>query len=622
MSDQIKRRGKYGRPCDLCSSRRVRCVFEDGSERCQGCINHNTECTHNRIRKKSGPKSKKSFAEVTGENNGLPYCFVSGEPVLMTPMLEKGSSTGNGPAKEHSADPYAARISLDKLISYLQIYQTWFYGYWPVLSVAEIILKITNSNLMSQSIDSITLTEKNAFHYSLACSVCAAIATQMTFVSVKDRLINDAASCLDSEYANEAKRARNLFDYTSEPSVETLLLSFFLYAHYTNCQGKTNQAIIFLREAISMSQLLGFHDPSTYEGKSAAEKHRWQKIYYTLLVTERFMCFEDAMPVILDPCIALPLLQNEEYPSLLVGFIELVKVFSVPDKHFFEEVHLKGNQRDIEAFRNYILNQDNISKMKLILDVQSRLNQPFDQSMKASDQQKLNIILSRSWIQAIAWHITFENGLLTSTSDYSVDCLAREFPVKIARDFLTATKDLPAVAFEANGPGVCVKLLEIANSLVFAMPCSYNNSLLADSLTAVFSLVNQFKNNISLPMDVYNKVAGKISSLYTHVERPLSAEPIPTATIHELFDDEEGSSQQRDTPACLGTPSLLSPLDRNASFTQFFRQASGPGSGAYPQAMVNALSGITNVQEEMNALAKNGAWSANSPLLSNFMHPP
>lgn len=602
---ETKKRGKYGRPCDLCSSRRVRCIFPEGSERCQGCINHNTQCTQNRIRKKSGPKARKALEETP---RPLPYTPLPDTRLDMTtprPVPVEESYT-------ELMDPYFARISLDKLIAYLQVYQTWFYGYWPVLSVAEIISKITNSNLMSESIDSIRLTEKNVFYYSLACSVCAAIATQMTFVSVKDRLVNDAFSCLDTEYADEAKRARNLFDYTSNPNVETLLSSFFLYAHYTNRKGRTNQAIIHLREAISVSQLLGFHDQTTYQTKSAAEKHRWQKIYYTLLVTERFVSFEDAMPVILDPTIALPLLENEEYPSLLVGFIELVKVFSVPHKHFFEEVHMKGGNQKIEAFKDYLQSHDNAQKTKCILEVQSRLDQPLVQTTKASDSQKLNIYLSRSWIQAIAWHITFENGLLTYTSEQSVNCLAKDFPIKIARDFLASTKDLPAVAFEANGPGVCIKLLEIANSLVFAVPGSYSKLILADSLNSIFMLVNQFKNHITLPMDVYNKVARKISSFSTHVERPLSLESPATAAIQELFDDEDIEEQ---SGSCLGSSELL-PTDRNPSFTQLFKQL----GAAYPQAMVNALSGISS-QDENAVLARNDLFESSSSL-SHFMHPP
>lgn len=601
-----KKRGKYGRPCDLCSSRRVRCNFVEGSERCQGCINHNIQCTQNRIRKKSGPKSKRLLGDFAGPMPFSPLPDILVDINTSKPIMDDSYC--------QLMDPYMTKIPLDKLIAYLQVYQTWFYGYWPVLSVAEIILKITTSNLMSESIDSIRLTEKNAFYYSLACSVCAAIATQMTFVSVKDRLINEELTCLDTEYANEAKRARNLFDYTENPCVEVLLSSFFLYAHYTNKEGRTNQAIIYLREAISVSQLLGFHDSASYNSKSAAEKHRWQKIFYTLLVTERYVCFEDAMPVILEPSIAFPLLHNEEYPSLLVGFIELVKVFSVPHKHFFEEVHLNGDRQKINAFRDYLQKHDNTNRIKHILDVQSQLDLPLDLTTRASDSQKLNIFLSRSWIQAIAWHITFENGLLANTPALSMDCLAKEFPIKIARDFLATTKDLPAVAFEANGPGVCVKLLEIANSLVFALPSSCNNSLLADSLYSIFNLVNRFKNHISLPADVYNKVAGKLSTFFTQVERPLSLRSPTAATIEELFEDNEIGEN---CPSYRGSSQPL-PEDKDAYFTQILKQS----NGVYPHAMANALPGISHSEDEIAVLARNELLTESLPSFSNFMHPP
>lgn len=622
MTGQTKRRGSYGRPCDLCATRRVRCVFDNEADRCRVCVNHNVQCTQHRIRRKTGPKSK-ARGSSSSESNGA---FRAPTETVATPNNAQFPEpteimTLTNPYS-FLMDPYCARIPLDKLISNLQIYQTWFYGYWPMLSVAEIILKVTSSNVMSQHTTSIRLDENNAFYYSLACSVCAAIATQMTFVSTKDRIFSADATFLGSEYADEAKRVRSLFDYTSHPNVETLLSSFFLYAHYTNVQGKTSQAIVYLREAISISQLLSFHDPKTYAKKSAIEGHRWRKIYYTLLVTERFVCFEDAMPVILDPCIDLPLLENEEYPSLLAGFIELAKVFSVPDKHFFEEIHRKDDQQRMQAFRDYIENQEGLNKRRYILEVQTKLRQPLDSLKNASDSQKLNIILSRSWIQAIAWHIAFENGLMTKKPEFEVDCFTREFPISIATDFLGATKDLPAVAFEANGPGVCVKLLEIANSLTFAKPYPDNPTLLAECLNTLFKLVNQFKNHITLPLDVYNKVAAKLSSLYNTVDRPMSLECGPVAAnIQELLDDEDNdSSSDLAPPGDLITSTMSSP--KETPFTALFRQLES-GDVVHQKAVMCSDPQPTEVETkgETGTFAKH-QWSCASPSFASFMHPP
>lgn len=445
-----------------------------------------------RVRKKLGPKKTQPSVDSDSSHEEHERAW---DRDVFSVFSHPGQIQGN--------------ITVAKLLPYLQLYQTWFYGYWPVLSVAHLMLRLVD-NSQGLKRGRIVLTEKTAMPYALCCSVAAAIATQISFVSAKERVLNIENVLPAKVYADEAIRVRQLFDCTANPRILTLLSLFFLYAHFVNQKGRTAQAIMYLRESISMCQILGFHDPGKYIDKSVAEVHRWKKIYYMLLITERFMCFEDGMPVILDACIEFPSLANEEYPGLLVGFAELAKVFSVPDKNFFGAVN-----------RSLYLH-DPLDKKWWILDVQTRLLQPLS-AVKISDSQKLNILLSQLWIQAIAWHITLQSGLLQSNAEHT-HCFAVDFPMKIASDFLVATKDLPSFAFESNGPGICVKLLEIANALTFALPGSKNTYSIVDNLELVFNLVNKFKNDVTLPVDVFNKVASILCSFKNTVPRPIVQE--------------------------------------------------------------------------------------------------
>lgn len=533
-----KRRGKYGRPCDICASRRVRCVVEPGATLCNGCITYGLRCTLDRIRKKSGPKKVKKDCkdfldelECRGSSQeelseflprslalflmpqmfGLPYPAedLKADPVEPEPLFEPQS-------------PYQARITVDKFLPYLQIYQTYFYGYWPVLSVAHLVLTIVDINDASQHHAHFELTAENAMPYALSCAVCAAIATQMLFVLYKDHALSIADPTSGAAFAEESRRIRGLFDYMARPRVTTLLSSFFLYAHYVNNKGCGSQAIMYLREAILMAQMMGFHEPEKYVDKSAAETQRWKKIYYMLLVTERFMCFEDGVPVILDACIEFPTLDNEEYPSLLAGFTELIKVFSVPDKKFFGEVNQKS--RNAFGMLQPLQNSQSTEEIRRwISRVQRDLNVPIEACSKVSDAQKLNILLSRLWIQSIAWHITSEHQLLHQL-DLADDCFSVDFPLHVTRDFLRATSGLPQFAFEANGPGICVKLLEMANSMTFAIGRSQKKMMMAELLHEIFLLVSKFRNDITLPVNIYDKVRQTIACFKHAVPRVL---PMP-----------------------------------------------------------------------------------------------
>lgn len=702
MKEEPKRRGKYGRPCDRCASRRVRCMPLPNSKRCVGCTNMNIECTHNRVRHKSGPKLRKREPEIKRESpqnmvlpllqpmapvvDGYPATMDSGAMkiladldlgqaeiddtvvaaataeaalsfsvplvplaasvvgdgvpnVLAIPAVSNGgipnlrgvpTATANtGPVAPETGDIFEAfltapvhlsKFSVDHLLPRLQVYQTWFYGSWPVLSVAELILTILDGAQMRYEKNTIRLTEQNAMLYALCCSVCAAITTQISFVSDKDTVL-DYNTFSASEYADEARRVRNLFDFSAAPNVQTLLSSFFLYAHYVNNKGRTLQAIIYLREAITIAQLLGFHEEISYEGKTRAEIHRWRKIYYTLLITERFMCFEDGMPVVLEPCIAFPNLDDEEYPSLLVGFTELIRVFSVPTKEFFAEIGLKSNkQAHGEA--------PTTEKKERILLVQQKLWNITLGIKKIANSQKLDVLLSRSWLRALAWHLTSENGLVMATGNAD-NCFDLEFPVTIAKDFLAQTKDLPMFAFEANGPGVCLKLLEIATSVTQTIQKENPSTFSLSVLESLFQIITKCENDVTLPLDTYQKIGNVISYFKTKTIPRLMhpTEQYRGPYIEELIDDVDvdGEEAKGDDNDCVRfTPQTVvgteTPMYKSFHLNAGYDGIGGVSLGATPS--MDFRENLDQYNQAMAEMRRSGKIStaSSSVSLNNMMN--
>ncbi|ABN66630.2 Probable sucrose utilization protein (SUC1) or maltose fermentation regulatory protein (MAL13), partial [Scheffersomyces stipitis CBS 6054] len=445
-------RSKYSRPCDACSLRKVKCDLKQPS--CTRCLEHGLPCTNNRVRKKCGPKHIHSKTRES--------------------ILEMSGSTQRY---------YVPLISLKHLLPCLQVYQTWFYGVWPVVSVAYLMSKVVSTPGAA---------------YSLSCAVSAAIIVQVTFLSSSSaKMMNLPEDVKHSTYANEAIRARDAINYRLHPSPETLLTSFFLHAYYINIKGGAPAAIVYLREAISIAQILGLHNSNTFIGKSLAEVHRLRKIYYLLLVTERFICIEDDIPVILEPSIPFPSLEDEEYSSLLTGFTELVKVFAIPDKKFFDKfMTLKMNENEYASFpsQTWIINvQQQLESIRVLSETLSI--------------QKLNILLSKYWMKSLTWNISRKNNLLLSkaSTDNTNSSLSTDYPFVMAKDFLSESKDLPLFAFESNGPGVCIKLLELGNSLADSISLTRDYSGF-EYLSSIFALVSKLKNDITLPLHLYQKI--------------------------------------------------------------------------------------------------------------------
>lgn len=499
---------KHLRPCDGCALRKVRC---NRQKPCSQCIKHNVTCTNIRVKKKCGPKqihkkTKETIQRLNMEND--------------TPEPKVHTTTPKTPDDK--------LFTVDKLLPYLQVYQTWYYGVWPVLSVAHIVVKIVQKDGNEDT--QVDLERDTA--YALACSVCADIAMQLTFLS--DTLhVRDMPTGIEAkDFADEAIRFRTRINYRLNPTIDILLSSFFLYDYYVNVNSHRTVAITYLRESLTFAQILGLHNPKTYFNQTPASVHRMKKIYYLLMITERFLCIEENIPVLLTPTIPFPALEDEEYPEILSGFTELVRIFSIPDKSFFDKLaEENSNSSNLKLFQKSLFQLSNPPTQNWIVNVQNNL-QNVSISPIIPDTQKLNIILSQHWMRALGWHIANQNDLLIRDSN-EYHCLNPQFPLHIAKEFLKSTENLSLFAFESNGSGVCVKLLEIANALADSVSGStvykYDTYNSYDALGAIFQLVGKFKRDILLPVDLYNKIDTIISDK--------AIVKFPTAYITEVDDD-------------------------------------------------------------------------------------
>ncbi|KAG7194556.1 uncharacterized protein KQ657_004771 [Scheffersomyces spartinae] len=411
------------------------------------------------------------------------------------------------------------------LLPFLQVFQTWYYGVWPVVSVAHLVAELTKTTQIDST--KIVLTQSNIPAYALSCAIAAAIDSQVTFLTTKAELLNLPTEITGSQFAEECVRSRSMTEFRERPSAEALLTSFFLYAHYVNIKLGLLTSMVYLREAITMAQIMGLHNPETYDDLPTAEGHRLRKIYYMLLVTERFMCISDNLPVILDVAIPYPELEDEEYSALLRGFSELVKVFAIPDKRFFDKMITSKSlaNSSMSSIISAASSDGGPSGPNWIQRVQDQLTNILVTS-QTPEIQKLNILLSKYWMMCLAWHVTRRCGLLVGDENDN-NCFSIMYPIKIARDFIEETSSLTIFAFESNGPGVCIKLLEIALGLMDSLTTTMSSEGFA-SLYKVFMLVHKLKNDITLPV-----------KLYQRVEKVIQNQVLPTrGYISELTEEE------------------------------------------------------------------------------------
>lgn len=85
---------------------------------------------------------------------------------------------------------------------------------------------------------------------------------------------------------DEALRVRKAHDYIENPTITTIMTSFFLFACYFGL-NKHNTAWSHLREATASAQILGMQEESYYLEGYVEHPSRKRRLFWLLFITER-----------------------------------------------------------------------------------------------------------------------------------------------------------------------------------------------------------------------------------------------------------------------------------------------------------------------------------------------
>ena len=453
-------RGKYTRPCDACAVRKVRCNTQNP---CDRCIAHKIICSYDRPRRKSGPKRlrEKTRAQVDA---------LAKQVAVMV---------------DHSVEP---KFTPEQLLPFLHLYQTYYYGIYPVVLVPELSVRIL-------------AVPSDMTAYTLAVSIAAAVSIQIQFLTSPPTLLVVPDGFDPIKFGIETKQMIYQLDLNGTPLVDAVLIYFFMYVHLINVKGGISAGIAYLRQAIATAQILRLDVESTYAQLTPARAHVLRKVFYLLLVTERFISISHRMPPILESMIAHPRLADEEYQQLLNGFGELVKVFSIPHKLFFDLIIQYGV--GLKELRR-----------QWVIDVQFQL-QLIEVSDDMSETQKLNLLLLKYWMEMLCWHMCNRQGILVDKT-HGFDLLLVLFPIHVAYSFLEDTSSLSLFAFESNGPGVCIKLCELGIGLCDLISLlhddeSHTRNIAHHCLLLIFSLVTRLRNDLTFPNHLYQRIDAMVT---------------------------------------------------------------------------------------------------------------
>ncbi|KAF7588569.1 hypothetical protein BBP40_005488 [Aspergillus hancockii] len=425
------------RACDGCKIRKIRC---GGGQPCRSCTKAGIKCTYVRVQQCRGPRRLRSTTQYLieqAQSNGENY-DVSVSPRLSDASIEKRSSNTTPMLQGTEGDN--SRIPTDILTSPLSIYHVRMYPVWPIVNVGEVV------SVLQQDPDG-----HDNETYALATALTAATIAQLRL----EQTPGAGDSMTADNLAAECLRARDLCNYRLKASLNGIRTSFFLHVYYENQKSGGTESLLYLREAISMAQMMGLHREASYSNLSFEERQLRRRIIWLLFVTERF-------PVALKTNISAPEVDEHDESQVLPAFLKLLGLF-----------------QNFEKSGMFDIIQDETSELQPGANQAGHVDWPFLESLQRnlqdgsmlfdhiSDVQKADLCVTRHWMRMILWKLSPKNPLTSSPSaDQSMSLC---FPVSVAKELVGIVSQLPRSAIEAHGLGMELKIYEVANSLADAI---------------------------------------------------------------------------------------------------------------------------------------------------------
>ena len=130
--------------------------------------------------------------------------------------------------------------------------------------------------------------------------------------------------------------SRQFFDDLSNSDIFRIMTYYCLHRCYAQF-ADTRTSYRLSCEAVGLIKIAGFHREETYEFLPFSEQQLRRKVYYLLFMTERYYAVYIKCVTSLDATIAPPLPEIVTDRRLsLNSFLEVVRVFTVPGKCFFD----------------------------------------------------------------------------------------------------------------------------------------------------------------------------------------------------------------------------------------------------------------------------------------------
>lgn len=277
---------------------KIRC---GGGHPCRACDNSRIKCTYLRVQQPRGPQRLRATTKYLIDQVQRELAVPPNQHLIElsqssgTSISNKSPAVGRPKTTEpesydlEKAEQYYSsflprpeirltevrprcRIPMKVLASPLYIYHVRMYPVWPIVDVENVL------SCLQQDVAEVDLET-----YALATALAAATIAQLR---LEQSALSNTPITADA-LAAESLRTCKSCGYRSAVNLNNVRTSFFLHIYYESQHSGGSESLLYLREAISLAQMMHLHREASYLALSPAEQRIRRRVLWLLFVTER-----------------------------------------------------------------------------------------------------------------------------------------------------------------------------------------------------------------------------------------------------------------------------------------------------------------------------------------------
>ncbi|KAF1845887.1 uncharacterized protein K460DRAFT_281811 [Cucurbitaria berberidis CBS 394.84] len=430
---------RVSKACDACKRRKVKC---NGQERCQQCAHLGLRCIYSPSSKQRSQGKRghiiSAFRNQTYGANGTspPLLPAKSEQVCFQPAYGTISLTieHNEGEPTSPVSPFPLQYSKEFFLDLIPDYMEGVYPVQPVITEHE----------LRQYIE-VMDTDQAVRSFVYAFGGCT-----LNLTRYGNRRTEGVVQTIENlmDYSIDSMRpAHRHFHF----SVMRAMQAIFIHNCLMSLQG-SDAAFFYMRDAISIIQLLRIDNAESAASLSPPERSRRQRLYWQAYIHERFIAILDYRLAILPPLYTLP----EDDPTVPIqvheGFNQIIKLFRLLDTEFL----------------NSWLGSQGESVTSTWVEAKSREleGDPEDDARELANlsmMQRADLTITREWLRTLVWRLAMGQTLLSSRS--SKECLSLLFPVRLSKTLRQQVCSMSRQDIEVHGSSITQKLFEITDTI-------------------------------------------------------------------------------------------------------------------------------------------------------------